>query len=129
MPSEARRVAAELGEGIGAALRDFTLELSNELKIATPVDSGFARASWRPNSGAPGVESPEHPDRYGGNRAAAADLQRTFQRDKESAFRSNRKVEDKFLINNADYINRLNEGRSPQAAAGYVERVISDNTD
>ena len=129
MVAEAKRVAAELEEFVGSALRDATLDLSKNLQIATPIDSGFARASWRPTSGAAGTERPEHPDRYGGDRPAAAELQRTIQRDHERVFKTNTNVEDKFLINNADYINELNAGKSPQASAGFVEREIDGITD
>ena len=129
MAKEAARVAGELEDFVGSSLRDFVSVLSNDLKVRTPIDSGFARASWRPKSGGPGIENPEHPDFISTDREAAAKLQETIQRDFESVFRNNRKVEDKFLVNNADYINELNAGKSPQASAGFVERIINDHTD
>ena len=128
MAKEARRVGNELEAFVGTSLRDFTLDLSEDLQRSTPVDSGFAQSSWRPKSGAAGRESPEHPDSYGGGRIAAAELQRTIQQDHEAAFKTNKNIEDKFLLNNANYINELNAGKSPQAPAGFVERVISDHT-
>ena len=129
MPSEARRVGAEMRQFIGEKITDFTLHLTDELAVATPVDTGFARASWRPTSGSPGPETPENPGRSGGDPQAAAATQAAKQQAARAAFGAVPRINDKFITNNADYINELNAGKSPQAPAGFVQGVIDDNTD
>ena len=129
MPSEARRVGAEMRQFIGEKITDFTLDLTELLASATPVDTGFAKASWRPTSGSPGPEVPESPNRSGGDPEAAAANQAAKQSAARAAFGATPNINDKFITNNADYINELNAGKSPQAPAGFVQDVIDDNTD
>lgn len=129
MPSESQRVGAEMEAFIGEKITDFTLDLTDRLASATPVDTGFARASWHPSSGAPGPETPENPNRGGGDPHAAAASQLVRQNAAKARVRANPQLNNKFIINNADYINDLNAGKSPQAPAGFVDQVIDDNTD
>ena len=128
MPLEAKRVGSELEAFAGRALTDFTLGLTDALADATPVDTGFAKASWRPSSGAPGPEIPENPNRSGGDPNAAAAAQRIKQKAARAAFGATPRINPKYIVNNADYINELNAGKSPQAPAGFVRGVIDDHT-
>lgn len=126
--ANARRVAAEMQIFAADTLHDFTLDLANELEAATPIDSGFARASWRVSSGAQGESKPEHPDFTGLGRAQAAARQKVVQTAAKIGFGANQNIENKFITNNATYIEALNAGRSNQAPAKFVEGVIDANT-
>ena len=128
MATEANHTMGEVELDVAHCLTDFTLHLTNELSTATPVDTGFARASWRPTSGAPGPEVPENPHNSGDPIAAAVN-QEVRQRAAKAAFAALPRVNDKFITNNADYILELNDGKSPQAPSGYVQGVIDANTD
>ena len=126
--ANAKRVRQELEIFVADQLHDFTQDLANDLEAKTPIDTGFARASWRPSSGVPGDETPEHPDFTGLGRAQAAAKQKARQNAAKVAFGANQRIEDKFITNNATYIEALNAGHSPQAPAGFVEGVIDDHT-
>jgi len=87
------------------------------LRLLTAVDTGFARSNWQSGvnqtneSQVRGIVQPETV-RYRGEQAIA-DL---------GPFQTT------YIFNNADYINRLNDGSSAQAAAGFVESAIAEVT-
>lgn len=89
-------------------VRAVALTLDAELVATTPVDTGRARSNWLPSLNVPDtrrVEPGQKPD-IGPTLGAY-------------------KVTDTILIsNNLPYINRLNEGSSKQAPAGFVQAAI-----
>ena len=96
-------IMASVGSSIGA-----------ELVPATPVDTGYARANWRPSLNAPAVLPISFLDPTG---------QATVS--KISAVSGRYRLGDTiFITNNAPYIGALNAGHSPQADAGFVQEAI-----
>lgn len=101
-------VMAALARQVENEVRRIAVNCEAELIAATPVDTGFARASWRA-----GVGSAPTGDGPGGEGAAAALAGYTL--DDGSAF----------LANNVRYIQRLNAGWSDQAPADFVADALA----
>lgn len=99
-----------------------TLDVTANLIETTPVDTGWARANWVPAIGVPFVRSlsdvtPSSSDVSGANSAQQAG-QGQLLRYKLP----NGKI---FVTNNVPYITKLNDGSSPQAPSGFVQRAIT----
>lgn len=82
--------------------------------LATPVDTGRARANWQVGLGEPVRAILNDEDKDG---------QATILRNNATAARRKAPV-DLVVSNNVEYIGRLNEGSSSQAPAGFVERAV-----
>jgi hypothetical protein len=95
--------------------RVIAVEVTAELQESTPVDTGFARASWIPSVGAPSTELGGALDAPNPAAAEAGSLA-------SPAF----KLSDgmAYVSNNARYIRMLDEGSSLQAPAGFVRASI-----
>ena len=90
------------------SIRAVALVVDRELVLRTPVDTGRARANWLPSLNAPSVS-----------------LVEPGQKPDIGATLSSYKIEDTvFISNNLPYIQRLNNGYSKQAPAGFVEDAI-----
>ena len=105
-----RRLSGNVEKLMGRVIRDIAKELIPD----TPVDTGFARANWRPSINAPAVSPITRTDPVGNATIRSiSGLSRLW------------KVGDVFYIaNNIDYIGNLNAGSSPQAPAGFVRMAI-----
>lgn len=112
-----RRIVRELEGMTERVVAGVALEVHAELVEDTPVDTGWARANWVPNIGAPGPSSSDPTGSPGSARARAqAGVARL------SAYRlSQGKVH---VTNNVPYIEALNAGHSKQAPAGFVEAAV-----
>jgi hypothetical protein len=115
------RISGRLTKGVeglmAAVIEEIGIELvGNQVGKGTPVDTGFARANWRPSLNAPSSSTVSLLDPSG---------QSTIARIKTVGQRWN--VGDIFyLVNRADYIGALNAGHSPQAAPGFVQKAVLD---
>lgn len=108
-------VVAALNRTVEQATTAIAIEVTAELQQATPVDTGFARASWVPSIGVPSAEmggTPQAPDAG----AAETGLARVA-RFKLSDGRA-------YVSNNTRYIGILDRGSSRQAPAGFVRASI-----
>lgn len=102
-------VVATVGSSIGAAI------VVGPPGIGTPVKTGFARGNWRPALNAP----PEAPITF-------LDPTGTATVAKIAAVAARYRPGDiLFIVNNADYIEKLNSGSSPQAPAGFVQIAVA----
>lgn len=116
---------------IAGALKEFTerqivkldLDINANLIEATPVDTGWARANWIPSFGRPSQLEGEFldPDR--------GDVQQRASKQQEATARvaTNYKLEkgNLYATNNVPYIQRLNNGHSRKAPAGFVQQAIA----
>lgn len=100
-------------------LREFTLDVAQEIVERNPVKTGFSRASWYVTlGGAPGSH-PQQP-------AAAAQVNYSGVFATLSATLQNVKPSDTiWLSNNASYIQKLEYGGSKQAPEGMVRITLS----
>jgi len=113
----ARRMK-ELGRQIEVNSNDAAIETalaaSTAVTLATPVDTGRARANWQAELGSPITEPTDAEDQAGSD---------TINRNR-SRIRSRRGEQPIFLSNNLPYIGALNAGSSAQAPANFVETAV-----
>lgn len=95
-------------------VRKYAILASQAVIVATPVDTGRARANWQVSIGAPATAALE-----------STDAQGALERNKGiiSAHRASA-GQELYLQNNVAYIERLNQGWSAQAPAGFVEKAL-----
>lgn len=100
-------------------VREIALAADRTLVLATPVDTGRARANWQATLGAPatGVVDGEP-----GKRGSVA--QATTQAAAVIGGYKGGPGAAIFLTNNLPYIVPLNNGTSKQQPAGFVERAL-----
>lgn len=95
-------------------MRRVALDIDSALVLTTPVDTGRARSNWQVSIGKTAfgtVDQLMSPSEAIGN--AKAELSKL------------RDSDDKIHItNNLPYIQRLNEGWSPQQPAGFVDQAV-----
>ena len=103
-------VKATAEEALGLAL-----DIHGNLVEATPVDTGHARINWIPTTGAPATHEVD-----GGGTSAP---------DPTAAFAAAPPGAPLYVTNNVPYIRKLNEGSSPQAPAGFVEKAVREAVD
>lgn len=96
-------------------LVSMALALHGELVLKTPVDTGWARASWIPSIGKPASGTGGTEDAISSAQSQmGAMLLLTWKPEKGPVY----------ISNNVPYISRLNDGHSHQAPAGFVEAAV-----
>ena len=90
-----------------------SVNLAGNLRVATPVDTGNARAAWIPSIGAPVLLEQGDPARAGEEAAVLLDRGAIIPLGTK-----------RFVSNGTGYIRRLNAGSSSQAPAGFVQAEI-----
>lgn len=97
-------------------IRYVALQVTRRLIEATPVDTGFARASWIPSVGQPSGAT-------GGSPGAVSVQAREQGTAEVLAYKLAQG--GVFVSNNARYIQRLNAGHSKQAPANFIEIAVA----
>ena len=117
-PREFARRIRDLGrsveENVDRELKRTALLANQVVILATPVDTGRARANWQVGLGGPEVGQLDELSPSGAE-AIARNAGEIQQR---------RGSQDVYISNNLPYIGRLNEGSSAQAPAGFVEKAV-----
>ena len=109
------RVGDDVEDGTDRVVRQAAVAVNQTVTLATPVDTGRARANWQVGIGAPVLEATEDTDKNGNA---------TINRNNgKIALRQKRQTV--YISNNVPYIGRLNAGSSAQAPAGFVEEAVS----
>lgn len=95
----------------------------------TPVDTGAAVSNWRVglNFTPKGIIQPHSPGKKGSTARANKDAAISAAENVINKFTSRKGEASKriYIINNSPYINRLNQGYSKQAPAGFVEAAVA----
>lgn len=97
-------------------VKRLTLDVTSNLIVDTPVDTGWARANWVPSIGN-SVNVPagtRESVTVGDQQAGIATVAVTYTLSQGRVF----------ITNNVPYIETLNEGSSRQAPAMFVQRAI-----
>jgi len=94
--------------------RRYASNFAREVVPATPVDTGLARSNWIASVGAP-IDSP----RGVISRNPAPIISAAI-----STFLAHRKDGVLYFQNVAGHITELNQGKSPQAAAGFIQASL-----
>lgn len=114
-PSEfARRIdrlALRIEGNVDQTVRRVAIAVDQAVVLATPVDTGRARSNWIAQVGSPARRTVEPTSAQATISQAQAEIGR-------------REIgQDVYISNNLPYIERLNEGSSAQAPAGFVEEA------
>lgn len=124
-----RKVGSRIENGSTVLVKKVAKKALRTLVRSTPVDTGEARSNWRVGIGAPtrSVIEPYAPGKKLGigetaNAAAAiaAGVARINSLPKGPLKTS------VYISNNTRHINLLNEGRSNQAPAGFVDAALAE---
>lgn len=115
--------AKRIEENADALVRKVALAVDTAVVMATPVDEGRARSNWQVGIGeAPeGIKEPYSPGK--GGDTGAANAQEAIEQGKRIIHRYT-KGSTIHITNNLPYIQRLNDGWSAQAPAGFVEKAV-----
>lgn len=107
-------IAESLDQGVRALVAKVTEEVGRDLVSTTPVDTGYARANWRPSINAP-TESPRS---FLDPTGAATISQITV------VGRRYRPGDTIYIVNRVPYIGNLIAGSSPQAPPDFHRTAI-----
>ena len=107
-------LADRLTNSVELLMTDVITFIGTAVVILTPVDTGFARANWRPSLNAPAPTPISFLDPTGTATISRIELVAKLWRVGQTAF----------ITNRAPYIQDLNEGSSPQAVDGFVELAV-----
>ena len=110
-----RLIAPRLARNADEMVRRTAVAVNQTVTLATPVDTGRARGNWQAEVGRPLLEETDRLDPGGATTVSANNV-------RIAAYSGQGSV---FLSNNVPYINRLNQGHSAQAPAGFVEISIA----
>lgn len=105
------------------AVKRATTALAFSLIEDTPVDEGDAKSNWRVSSGgfASGIIDAHAPGKKGSTAGANESAAKAAA---EAAIAARGRGEALTVSNNLPYIERLNDGWSDQAPAGFIEAAM-----
>lgn len=123
MPEVMRRYAGTFEKNASALITRCATAAGDRVVRGTPVDKGKARSNWIAslNAGVTYVIPPYAPGSH---------LGRGERRNLSAAVAQIKSVSERFhinrhrsihIVNNVDYIGKLNQGSSPQAPPGFVQ--------
>ena len=113
-----KRVAINVPKNADEIVRKVALAADQTIVMATPVDTGRARANWQAGIGA----APAGTVEYSGGGSGAAGYAIGSAQNVVTTYKG--QPGGIWLVNNLPYIQRLNEGWSAQAPAKFVEQAI-----
>lgn len=113
-----KRVAVNVPKNADEIVRKVALAADQTIVIATPVDTGRARANWQVGIGSAPAETVE----YSGGGSSAVSYATGAAQSVVTTYKG--QPGGIWLVNNLPYIQRLNEGWSAQAPAKFVEQAI-----
>jgi hypothetical protein len=119
-------IAVKVEDGTGRLTRAVALAADQAVVVATPVDTGRARSNWLVEVDAPaaGTREPYVPGSKLGT-GERDNLQGALDQGAGVVGRFDVKRNQSIHItNNLPYIQRLNDGWSAQAPAGFVEAAV-----
>lgn len=101
------------------SMRRLAVNINANLIFSTPVDTGFARASWFVQAGNPLISNvvsniSNVPSQETAQKLSIDKLKFTYRLKQGKIF----------ITNNTPYIGKLNAGSSAQAPTGFVEKSI-----
>jgi len=117
VPTEVQKVITALNKFSTDLIKQLVIESTAEVVKRTPIDTGWARANWIPSIGQSIAET------TGQQEAVTTSRQEAGIAEVLTSYTLNRG--NLFITNNVPYINKLNEGTSTQAPAGFVQQSIA----
>lgn len=115
--------AALLPEFGSSFAKHVAITIVTELATVTPVDTSQAISNWTVTLDDPSKAfvGPHYPGERGSTYQASS--QETIMNAKIALLKK-KPGQKIYITNNAPYIRKLNDGSSPQQAAGFVERAV-----
>lgn len=118
--------AKSLASGVSQLIRKVALAADQAAVLATPVDTGRARANWILSIGSPSAEivEPVASGTEGSGARGSANAQRAL--DQAASTLSTRPAGASVtIVNNVEYITFLNDGTSKQAPHGMLPAALA----
>lgn len=112
-----RRLASGIDPAVDQVVRKCALAVDATVVLATPVDTGRARANWQVELNGPAQGTTTKVSPSGAESIAAA-------KSKIAQYKGTAPNAAIHITNNLPYIGKLNDGYSAQAPAGYVEKAV-----
>lgn len=114
LDDEMKKAGRRVADNADRLVRRCALAIDTAVVLATPVDTGRARANWQVEIGQAPTGEVDAKDVSG---------QTAIQQGKVAieGYKSGSAI---FITNNLPYIERLNDGWSKQAPAGFVEQAV-----
>jgi len=116
--SDIRATVSAVETAAARVIKRIGFEIGNELKRTTPIDTSWARANWLTSIGRP-VTAPA------GSRESVGIASGAQSAGEARLLVYNVNQGDVWISNNVPYIQKLNEGHSKQAPAGFIEVAIA----
>ncbi len=106
-----------------AAVRRIALAVDRGVVTQTPVDTSRARSNWVVSLNSPvnATRDPYSPGTDGSTAGASTQAALDQGARTIEGYRGGGSI---WIVNNVDYINKLNAGSSAQAPAGFVEKAV-----
>lgn len=116
-------ISRQVRTGATDLQRKVALAIDQTIVLATPVDTGRARANWvvSVEVAFSGVREPYAPGSKG---SSGADNAQAAIDQGKAAVGAHQPGQTIFISNNLPYIIRLNQGWSAQAPAGFIEAAV-----
>lgn len=118
-----RQRGQQVEEGVNRVVRTTALIADQNLVLSTPVDTGRARSNWQVSIGTP-VETTREAFAPGELGSTAGPNAQAAIAEGQQVINQRRSGETIFITNNLPYIQRLNDGYSAQAPAGFVQTAV-----
>lgn len=119
-----RETGRRVEENSSALVRRVALAVDSTVVLATPVDTGRARANWQVNIGSPAAGTRDAYATGSQGSTASANAREALAQGRDEISRYRPGDDSINITNNLPYIGRLNDGHSAQAPSGFVERAV-----
>ena len=114
-------ISKEVGEFVGDTLRTLAIDIDRRFVLEMPVRDGGAKRNVLVSTGAPiGTVI------YVGEGIAQQAAEQAAINQGSLTISGANDYETIFIQNNLPYIQRLNEGWSEQAPAGFIDKIITE---
>lgn len=115
-----RTRASKVSKNTDGLVKKVILAVDQAVVLATPVDTGRARANWRPSIGAPLTQTLPEPQSSGAGLRSALAAGEAIARQ----YRGGNNSPTVHITNSLPYIQYLNDGSSKQAPRNFVNTAI-----
>lgn len=116
-------IGANISTNADVLVRKVALAVDSTVVLATPVDTGQARSNWQVSLDQPEQATIPAYDPGKGGSTAQSNTDKAIEQGKQ-VIGSYKGGVDICIANNLDYIDDLNNGKSTQAPAGFVEEAV-----
>lgn len=118
-----RRHGRNVERNAAKMVRKAALAIDTAVVLATPVDTGRARANWQASLNAPAGSAIEAYSPGAAGSTGAANAAAAMEQAK-GVIAGHKPGQSIYLTNNLPYIGKLNDGHSAQAPAGFVQKAV-----